>query len=172
VTSASWRRKNNRLPPDRYIGNGAYFLTLTTEGRAVHFFERELVKKCEERLHQAAEFEGFTLLTYVFMPDHLHAPVQSENARLAGFMKRFKQQTAFEFKQANRLMLWQKSYFDRIVRADEDLNDIAQYVAANPVRAGIVTEWRLYPYRGSVLLDGKLAGDLKVAATSGEMAPL
>jgi putative transposase len=172
MSGTTWRRKTNRLPPDRYVGNGAYFLTLATVGRSKRFADPDLVHSCIDRLFRAADVEKFEVLSYVFMPDHLHLLVQgSDTAKLPTFDKRFKQQTAFEFKRATGFDLWQKNYYDRVVRQDEDLNDVARCIAANPVRAGLTSDWRLYPYRGGQLLERALVGDLKVAATSSEMAP-
>jgi putative transposase len=170
----NWRRKNNRLPPDRYVGNNAYLLTLVTANRARHFENREVVAYCDEQLKLAGEREGFDLLAYVFMPDHLHLLAQGEEAsRLASFIKRFKQITGFSLRRdAGLEEVWQQSYFDRVVRKEEDLNERAQYIAANPARARIVSDWRFYEFRGGRLLTESLAGDLKVAATSEELNPL
>jgi REP element-mobilizing transposase RayT len=117
------------------------------------------------------------VLACVFMPDHLHLLLLgSEGSSLARFMKRFKQETGFTFKRRTGEMLWQKGYHDHVLRKEEDLADVARYIAANPVRAGLVAGWTEYPYKGGSLLEGALDGDLKVAATlaggNTGMAPL
>jgi REP element-mobilizing transposase RayT len=102
------------------------------------------------------------------MPDHLHLLLQgSDRTDLSRLMKRFKQKSSFDFKRQTGEALWQKSYHDHVLRREEDLNDVARYVAANPVRHGLVADWTQYPYTGGDLLDVASAGDLKVAATSG-----
>jgi len=30
--------------------------------------------------------------------------------------------------------LWQRNYYERVIRDDEELNDIRQYIAGNPLR--------------------------------------
>jgi REP element-mobilizing transposase RayT len=109
------------------------------------------------------------VLAYTFMPDHLHLLLQgSERSDFVRFMKRFKQDTAFSFKRLTGEPLWQKGYHDHILRREEDLVDVAQYIAANSVRAGLVSGWAEYLFTGGSLLQAALDGDLKVAATSGE----
>jgi putative transposase len=164
--SNTWRRKSNRLTPDNYVGPNAYLVTITTQGRAPRFREEMLVLACKESLGKAEVAEHTEVLAYVFMPDHVHLLIQgTDDSRLARFMKRFKQVTGFEFKKQTGEVLWQKSYHDHIIRKEEDLNDVASYIAANPVRAGLVSDWESYPDVGGILLDGARDGDLKVAAT-------
>ena len=162
-----WRRKNNRLPADRYVGNSVYFLTIATEQRSPVFENAELVQACEQALSQSAAVENFELLAYLFMPDHLHVLVQGvDDSILSRFARRFKQTTSYYFKAQTGRKLWQKSYHDHVVRTDEDLIDVALHIAANPVRAGLVREWEAYRFWGGGLLQRAADGDLKVAATS------
>ena len=43
-------------------------------------------------------------------------------------------------------MLWQRGYYDRAIRSDEDLPSIARYIVGNPIRAGLVTSVGQYPH--------------------------
>ncbi len=43
-------------------------------------------------------------------------------------------------------LLWQTYFYDHIVRKEEDLNNIARYILENPVRKGIVNDWRDYAF--------------------------
>jgi hypothetical protein len=60
-----------------------------------------------------------------------------------------KQKTGFDFKQAHRTPLWQDGYFDRILRNDEETIIVARYIVDNPVRAGLVADFRDCPFSGS-----------------------
>jgi putative transposase len=40
--------------------------------------------------------------------------------------------------------VWQTAYHDRAIRQEEDLEGIARYIVANPLRAGIVSSVRDY----------------------------
>ncbi len=47
--------------------------------------------------------------------------------------------------------LWQKGYYDRAVRKDEDVKHMARYVVQNPIRAGLVHRVHDYPLWDSLL---------------------
>jgi hypothetical protein len=42
--------------------------------------------------------------------------------------------------------LWQDESFDRVLRSDEDVRKKADYICANPVRAGLVSSEDQYPW--------------------------
>ena len=42
--------------------------------------------------------------------------------------------------------LWQRAYHDHAVRRDEDVQTIARYIVANPLRAGLVEKIGQYPH--------------------------
>lgn len=65
------------------------------------------------------------------------------------FMNNWKQRTGYEFKQRTGESLWQESYFDHVLRDDEETNTALKYVLENPVRKGMVTKFEEYRYAGS-----------------------
>jgi putative transposase len=104
-----------------------------------------------EQFRITARTEGFAILAYCLMPDHVHLLVEgiSERSDFRRFAKLAKQRSgaAYALKSGNRL--WQKGYYERVLRYDEDAKDVAQYIIANPVRAGLVRSPDQYPYLGS-----------------------
>ncbi len=115
-------------------------------------------------LRQACEKEGFTLAAYCFMPDHAHLLVQTETeSDLVRLIHRFKQETGWWFRTRGeagglkasptspgaRPRLWQKSYYDHVLRRDEELSEVIRYILENPVRAGLVASCDDYPYAWS-----------------------
>jgi len=90
------------------------------------------------------------------MPDHVHLLLGGqENSDLRNYIKAFKQVSAYSFKKEFNDILWQRSYYEHVLRRDEDVEDIALYILNNPVRAGIVQDFKQYPYSGSSLIDIK-----------------
>lgn len=87
------------------------------------------------------------ILAAVLMPDHLPvitAPVQDRNARLgnsSGALKRWMRQ------ELNPSWDWQPGSFDRLLRSDESLHDKWLHIQENPVRAGLVENWKDWPYQ-------------------------
>jgi REP element-mobilizing transposase RayT len=47
--------------------------------------------------------------------------------------------------------LWQRNFFDHLIRNDHDLSENLDYIALNPVEAGYVTSPQFYPYTGFLL---------------------
>ena len=45
---------------------------------------------------------------------------------------------------------WQWGYYDRILRSSDDTPGIAEYIAMNPVRKGLVKDYREWPFGGIV----------------------
>lgn len=91
------------------------------------------------------------------MPDHLHLLVEgrSADARLTQFVRVFKQRSAFHWKGTFGGELWQRSYFDRVLRSEESTIVVARYVLANPLRAGMVVKVEDYPFLGSLTMSIK-----------------
>ena len=48
--------------------------------------------------------------------------------------------------------IWQEGFFDRGLRAEEDLAAAARYIVANPLRAGLAGSVRMYPHWDAVWL--------------------
>ena len=60
------------------------------------------------------------------------------------------------FSPAKKSKLWQPSFYDHVLRKDEDLLETVKYIYNNPVRKEIVAHYRDYPLSGSFELDKKL----------------
>ena len=144
-------RKNNRLSSDNYSGKQIYFIIINTAKRENIFIAENIVNEHLKTLQHVAHTLKFNVLSYCFMPNHLHLLVAGnlENSNLISFVKKYKQITGFAYKRQNDKTLWQKSYFDHVLRKNEDISDSVQYILANPVRKNIVERPRDYPYSGS-----------------------
>jgi REP element-mobilizing transposase RayT len=73
----------------------------------------------------------------------------SEEGDLVEAVRIFKQTTSRFFRRFRGEPLWQRSYYDRILRRDEATAAVARYLLNNPVRRGLVTDARAYPFIGS-----------------------
>ena len=89
------------------------------------------------------------------MPDHVHMIFTPyPTAFLAETIKLIKRNSAFEIGGPT----WQRGYFDRILRSNEDLREKCEYVVNNPVRAGIVSSADDYPWIWRSWIDGAKRG--------------
>ena len=90
------------------------------------------------------------------MPDHLHffcAPGGSvDPTSLSRFVGQFKQWSAKEILRVTKLSapLWQREFFDHVLRSQESYDVKQQYVMENPVRAGLVQRPEDWNYRGEI----------------------
>jgi REP element-mobilizing transposase RayT len=151
-----------------YRGRYAYHVVLTTHDRASRFFDRAFAHQCVDRLRATADRYHFRLLAYCVMPDHAHILVlgDDDEADLVRFVQHFKQVTSYSYRRATGARLWQQSFYDRVVRGDEDLSDVADYVFSNPLLAGVANDARGYPLSGGEYFesDGAEAPSLRPGA--------
>ncbi len=95
------------------------------------------------------------MLARVLMPDHAHWLLElSEHDVLSAVVNRIKSASS---RHANRTLeskgsLWSPAYHDHALRAEDDLQDTARYVVANPLRAGLVSRLGDYPFWNAVWL--------------------
>lgn len=73
----------------------------------------------------------------------------SKGSNLEGFVRVWKQSTAFHAKREGVAQLWQRGYYEHILRSDESMVIKAAYVLTNPVRARLVPFPHENPWVGS-----------------------
>jgi putative transposase len=147
----------HRKPPPRlesatYIGLHTYFLTICVEGRRRLFADARLIAQVIVQLQQCSERYEFAVIAYCFMPDHLHLLVEgrSDRSDFREFVRVLKQRTAFYAKRDLGITLWQRGYYEHVLRSEESLEQKARYLLENPVRAGLVASPQEYPGIGSL----------------------
>ena len=85
------------------------------------------------------------------MPDHWHGIVQlGSRESLPRNVGRARAHASRAWKPPDGSPLWQRSFHDRALRAEEDLLDVARYVIANPIRAGLARSFGGYPFWDAV----------------------
>ena len=142
-------RKSPRLENFDYVGPFAYSLTLVTHDRAPLFTDPGVVDATLHCLTRSCSRHGFSLHAYCFMPDHLHLLVSGEDdSSLKDAVHHFKQLSGHRYKREHGASLWQISYYDHVLRKDEDLPAAARYIWDNPLRAGLVQDRSEYSFSG------------------------
>lgn len=98
----------------------------------------------------ASDSSGFTeTLSFCVMPDHVHWLFKLHKGELSNNIQRVKANCSREL----AVKLWNKSFYDHAIRSDESLINVARYIVANPIRAGLVKSVRDYPHWDSVWLE-------------------
>ncbi len=106
-------------------------------------------------LTERAEKTGVVVYGYCVMPDHVHL-VASPSAvcDLVRFVGEFKNLTQREaWRRGVQGRIWQASFWDHFLRAEEQLETTVQYVLDNPVRSALTAHWRDYAFCGSLVFD-------------------
>lgn len=92
----------------------------------------------------------YNLMAYCIMPNHVHLlliPLDDEMGEKysqALIMKSIKGYSAYKINQVLKKQgaFWQREYYDHIIRNDIELARCLNYIANNPVKAGLVTHWK------------------------------
>ena len=147
--------QSNRLRRGRHSQRGnLYLLTTATSGRHPVLRDFALGRLVVAEL-KSAQLDGWVQsLAWVLMPDHLHWLIELGDSSLDELMRRVKTNSArvINRQRSSSGPLWQAGYHDRALRQEEDVQAVARYVAANPLRAGLVARLGDYPLWDAIWL--------------------
>lgn len=147
------KRKNNRLDNYDYSTCGAYFLTICTANRENHFWNNagatigcpqdvELSvcgKIVEEAINNiSVKYPMISVEQYAILPDHVHLLLlisSDENGRAmhAPTVSRVVQQLKGYVTKRIGKTVWQKLFFDHVIRSKKDYEEHAKYIYENPM---------------------------------------
>jgi putative transposase len=136
-------RHPSALPHLRDEG-GTYFVTFVTHNRRhLSEAERDLV------LAACLHWDGRRARIYaaVVMPDHVHLLLQPlEGHSLSSLLHSIRSYSAHQVaaERSRHEPVWMPESQDRTIRGDHDLLATAQYIEANPVRAGLADDQSQY----------------------------
>jgi putative transposase len=106
--------------------------------------ERDIVLRI---LSMTRDKRNAILAGYVVMPDHVHLLMMPGDMGLPMFMHGFKRTSQLAVSQNRKcnIPLWQRKYFDHIIRTVGDYWEKLEYIHNNPVAAGLAanpSDWR------------------------------
>ena len=132
-----------------------YLLTAVTHNREALFSDWSGASTAASIISSPELWKEARLLCWVLMPDHWHGLVElQEQASLADQMRIVKGRSAHQINIAlgRKGPVWMAGFHDRALRREESLLQVARYIVANPVRAGLVKQAGDYPYWDAVWL--------------------
>ncbi len=146
------KEKKHRLNHNCYTGKTIATFTLCIRDKQNLFTEKEIVSVFLDILQESVKRYDCKNLVYIFMPDHLHFIFEGESdkADLLKAVFLFKQKTGYWLSKNGYNVTWQKDFYDHVHRKDEDLKRQVRYILDNPVRKGLVNDWRIYEFKGSL----------------------
>jgi len=151
------REQYPRVPPRLgriFQNNPLYFVTLCTYQRRKLLQSPEMAAAFLEFALRAYADHGIAVGRYVIMPDHLHFFVRGpDDFKLGIWIGMLKQGLAKRILQPSQsLPIWQRGFFDHLLRSNESYAQKWEYVRQNPVRAGLAEGAEDWPYSGEVVI--------------------
>ena len=152
------KEKTHRLPKEFYRGEISAAFTLCLKRDVAAGFslrEPEIVNIFTNILTAAVTKECCIVPVYCFMHDHQHLIIRGTgtDANVWKAVVSYKQKTGFWMSANKPGMKWQKDFYDHVIRTNEDIVTQVRYILDNPVRKGLVSVWKEYPFRGSIGCD-------------------
>lgn len=147
------KRKRIRLPDYDYSGNGAYFITVCTQNKVKLFGEigentpaRQMVEKVFAQV--LSRYPHVDCPKYVLMPNHFHALLvidkrdMEASATVMNVVQAFKSISTVEYIRLVKAgfavpfekKVWQRSFYDHIIRSERDFQEVWRYIDENPLK--------------------------------------
>jgi len=144
-------RKNIRLAPLNYVGYQRHFLTLCSFRRQNVFSDPGYCRDLLALLHTECLSRNFSVPAYCLMPDHLHFLAEGLDpaSDLLHLLKSFKIKSSRKYAARTAFTLWQRGFYEHVLRPGEHVESVAWYIWLNPVRKRMVSMAGDYPFSGS-----------------------
>ncbi|BAN68622.1 REP-associated tyrosine transposase [endosymbiont of unidentified scaly snail isolate Monju] len=127
-----------------------YHVTTVTRAREPVFQDLNSARRVIQVLMEIQSHELADTLAFVVMPDHVHWLLQlGERRPLSCVIASMKSISA---RRIGRGKIWLAGFHDHALRRDEDLRQVARYIVANPLRAGLVDDIGHYPHWDAIWL--------------------
>ncbi len=148
-----------------FVEPPVFFITTCTHQRTPILTLPPVARILIEEWQGAQQRHGWLVGRYVIMPDHVHffCTLSGENPKtLSAFMQQWKQWTSKRILREScsrdgpsrlqelRPPIWQKGFFDHLLRSNESYAQKWEYVYRNPIRAGLVTRPEDWPWQGEI----------------------
>jgi REP element-mobilizing transposase RayT len=143
-----------------WIEAPVYFVTTCTKKRRPVLAQTEIADILIEEWRSARDRHSWIVGRYVIMPDHVHffCTAEPDAKTLSDFLRAWKSWTSRKIGELLRpgsatpatTTLWQREFFDHILRSSESYSEKWDYVRENPVRAGLVAVADDWQFAGEI----------------------
>jgi putative transposase len=140
-----------------YLKGGTYFFTLVTYSRQPVFRQDKTIALLKDCFTRTARSHPFIIEALVVLPDHLHTiwKLPEEDCDFStrwnlikgNFTRHYENldRDISESRRAKReKTVWQRRFWEHLVRNDDEFNRLCDYIHYNPVKHGLVRspgEW-------------------------------
>jgi putative transposase len=165
-------RPTRHSTPDQITESNRTFFATTRTSMSRRLFQSERnANLLVDVLRSCVAAKDFKLHDFVIMPDHVHLLITvDEHLSIDKVMQLIKGRFSYRLKKEEKYLgeVWQKGFSEVRIYDQEAHDRFRNYIAQNPVKAGLVEQPLQYPYSLSYLTAKKAAakaGDHKNAAT-------
>jgi putative transposase len=128
-----------------YFPDQIVFITQIVKDRKPLFNNPENINLFRQVLKNVKECHPFSMLAYVFLPDHFHILIQpTGQSNFSQILHSIKRNFTWEYKQqsgiSEPLKIWQKRFWDHVIRNERDLENHLNYIHYNPIKHGYVRD--------------------------------
>jgi putative transposase len=141
-------RKSVRLEAFHYLGQKRDFVTICSYHRKQTFANTDRAARILELLQAESARNSFEVCAYCLMPDHLHFLAEGTDStnNLRHFVRSFKIKSSRRYSKEAGGRLWQREFYEHILRPADSVEPIAWYIWMNPVRKTLVSRPQEYPF--------------------------
>jgi putative transposase len=147
-------RKSTRLKNFNYAQtNAVFFITLCSLGKKQVFVRNDFNMEVIWCINKERERINHAVYVFCLMSNHIHllCSPRETGIPITQFIGALSSRvTRLSWKYGFSGSLLQRSFYDHVVRKDEDLRKIAEYILNNPVRKGLAEKWQDYQYGGFI----------------------
>ncbi len=137
------RKHLNHETPHWVTSDADYFVTLCAEPRGQnHFCHPAIGTTLLDSIAFYNEKQTWFCHLAVLMPDHIHLlvafPPDKTLSQAIGLWR--------QYLSRNHKIVWQHNFFEHRLRNEENIEQKADYILQNPVRAGLIERAQDWPY--------------------------
>ncbi len=136
-----------------YIPNSIYFITTVTNKRLPIFKDEKNIQIIFTTLKTVKHMKPFNLIAYCLLYDHFHLLISiGEECKhnITNIIHSMKRNFTMNYKKGHKIThkinLWQKRFWDHMIRNENDLKIHLDYIHYNPVKHGITFKPENYKY--------------------------
>jgi putative transposase len=134
-----------------YVPDAVYFITAVTQGRQPLFADGASMELLRVTMRRAKEHHPFTMRAYVFLHDHFHLLIfVPETTNVSKLLQSIQRNFTRNYQKAHHIdepvRLWQRGFWDHVIRDERDFANHLDYVHYNPVKHGYVSEPEAYAH--------------------------
>ena len=134
-----------------YVTNTHYFITGVTKDRCPILADGANMELFRVTLRRAQEYHSFRMRAYAFLPDHFHLLIfVPDTTDISKLLQSVQRNFTRNYKKAHNIdqatHLWQRGFWDHVIRDERDYVNHFHYIHYNPVKHGYVVRPEDYPH--------------------------